>query len=61
VPIDAEERAEMGRRVVTLLNTKKDDLSEDDYAAMRKGAGYVKRHPARGRRTTSPTRPGATH
>jgi DNA topoisomerase VI subunit B len=35
---------EMGRRIVTLLNTKKGDLSEDDYAAMRKVVGYVKRH-----------------
>jgi hypothetical protein len=37
---------EMGRRIVTLLNTKKGDLSEDDYAAMRKVVGYVKRHRA---------------
>jgi DNA topoisomerase VI subunit B len=37
---------EMGRRIVSLLNTKKSDLSEDDYAAMRKVVGYVKRHSA---------------
>jgi DNA topoisomerase VI subunit B len=37
---------EMGRRIVTLLNTNKGDLSEDDYAAMRKVVGYVKRHRA---------------
>ncbi|HZA04906.1 MAG TPA: DUF3140 domain-containing protein [Propionibacteriaceae bacterium] len=35
---------EMGRRIATLLNTKKSDLTEDDYAAMRKVVGYVKRH-----------------
>jgi hypothetical protein len=33
-----------GRRIVTLLQTKKDDLSEDDIAHMRKVVGYVKRH-----------------
>jgi len=37
---------EMGRRIITLLNTNKGDLSEDDYAAMRKVVGYVKRHSA---------------
>jgi hypothetical protein len=37
---------EMGRRIVTLLNTDKADLTEDDYAAMRKVVGYVKRHSA---------------
>ena len=43
---------EMGRRIVTLLDTKKADLTEDDYAAMRKVVGYVKRQlrPAAGRR-----------
>ena len=35
---------EMGRRIVTLLGKKKPDLTEDDYAAMRKVVGYVKRH-----------------
>ena len=35
---------EMGRRIVTLLNTNKRDLTDDDYAAMRKVVGYVKRH-----------------
>jgi hypothetical protein len=33
-----------GRRIIELLRTKKDDLSEDDYAHMRKVAGYAKRH-----------------
>jgi hypothetical protein len=33
-----------GRRIVELLRTKKDDLSEDDYAHMRKVVGYAKRH-----------------
>ena len=37
---------EMGRRIITLLNTNKGDLSEDDYAAMRKVVGYVRRHSA---------------
>jgi DNA topoisomerase VI subunit B len=37
---------EMGRRIVTLLGKKKRDLTEDDYAAMRKVVGYVKRHSA---------------
>ncbi len=35
---------EMGRRIVTLLRTKKADLGEDDVAAMRKVVGYVHRH-----------------
>ncbi|MEU7526312.1 DUF3140 domain-containing protein [Saccharothrix sp. NPDC042600] len=33
-----------GRRIVRLLRTKNDDLSEDDYAHMRKVVGYVHRH-----------------
>jgi hypothetical protein len=33
-----------GRRIIELLRTKKDDLSEDDYAHMRKVVGYAKRH-----------------
>lgn len=35
---------EMGRRIVTLLRTKKADLDEDDVTAMRKVSGYVARH-----------------
>jgi hypothetical protein len=35
---------ESGRRILALLGTKKADLSEDDYAHMRKVVGYVKRH-----------------
>ncbi|WP_210507139.1 DUF3140 domain-containing protein [Naasia sp. SYSU D00057] len=35
---------ESGRRIVQLLNTKKDDLGDDDYAHMRKVVGYVHRH-----------------
>ena len=34
----------MGRRIVTLLGTKKADLTDDDLAAMRKVVGYVHRH-----------------
>jgi hypothetical protein len=33
-----------GRRIIELLRTKKDDLSEDQYAHMRKVVGYAKRH-----------------
>ncbi|QKW36970.1 DUF3140 domain-containing protein [Actinomadura sp. NAK00032] len=33
-----------GRRIVELLRTNKADLSEDDYAHMRKVNGYVHRH-----------------
>ena len=35
---------ESGRRIVRLLRTKKDDLSDDDLAHMRKVHGYVQRH-----------------
>ncbi|MEU1705327.1 DUF3140 domain-containing protein [Streptomyces sp. NPDC005706] len=35
---------ESGRRIVTLLRTKKADLDEDDIAHMRKVVGYVRRH-----------------
>jgi hypothetical protein len=35
---------ESGRRIVDLLRTKKDDLSDDDVAHMRKVVAYVKRH-----------------
>jgi hypothetical protein len=33
-----------GRRIVELRRTGKDDLSDDDYAHMRKVVGYVHRH-----------------
>ena len=35
---------ESGRRIVELLRKKKDDLTEDDLAHMRKVHGYVQRH-----------------
>jgi hypothetical protein len=35
---------ESGRRIVELLRTKKDDLTDDDLAHMRKVSGYVARH-----------------
>ena len=35
-----------GRRIVGLLRKKKADLTDDDYAHMRKVAGYVARHRA---------------
>lgn len=37
---------ESGRRIVELLRTKKDDLTDDDLAHMRKVHGYVQRHRA---------------
>jgi uncharacterized protein DUF3140 len=33
-----------GRRIVQLLNTKRAELTNDDYAHMRKVVGYAKRH-----------------
>ncbi len=33
-----------GRRIVTILKTKKGDLTDDDFAHMRKVVGYAKRH-----------------
>lgn len=33
-----------GRRIVTLLRTKREALSDNDYAHMRKVVGYVHRH-----------------
>ncbi|NJR77416.1 DUF3140 domain-containing protein [Sphingomonas corticis] len=33
-----------GRRIVELKRTKKADLTDDDYAHMRKVVGYVHRH-----------------
>ncbi len=35
---------ESGRRIVELLRAKKSDLTDDDYAHMRKVHGYVQRH-----------------
>jgi hypothetical protein len=35
-----------GRRIVEILKTKKADLTDDDYAHMRKVVGYNKRHSA---------------
>lgn len=35
-----------GRHIVRILEKKKDDLTDDDYAHMRKVVGYVKRHAA---------------
>jgi hypothetical protein len=33
-----------GRRIVDILDTKKADLSDDDYAHMHKVTGYINRH-----------------
>ena len=35
-----------GRRIVTILRKASTDLTEDDYAHMRKVVGYVRRHRA---------------
>lgn len=37
---------ESGRHIVTILHTKKGDLSDDDWDHMVKVVGYVKRHSA---------------
>lgn len=34
----------MGRHILAIKNKKKADLTDDDYAAMRKVVGYVHRH-----------------
>jgi len=39
---------ESGRRIVEIKRTRKDDLTDDDLAHMKKVAGYVKRHLAQG-------------
>ncbi|MBV9320232.1 MAG: DUF3140 domain-containing protein [Mycobacterium sp.] len=33
-----------GRRIIQMLKAKKSDLTDDDYAHMRKVIGYAKRH-----------------
>ena len=37
---------ESGRHIIKILKAKKSDLSDNDYAHMRKVVGYVKRHRA---------------
>ena len=37
-----------GRRIVEMKRKKKADLTDDDYAHMRKVVGYVRRHLAQG-------------
>lgn len=37
---------ESGRRIVAIKRTKKDDLTDDDYAEMKRVVGYVHRHMA---------------
>ena len=37
-----------GRRIVAIKRKKKSDLSDEDYAHMRKVVGYVRRHLAQG-------------
>jgi hypothetical protein len=33
-----------GRRIVAILGKRRDELTDDDYAHMRKVVGYVRRH-----------------
>lgn len=35
-----------GRRIVAIMKTKKADLTDADYAHMRKAVGYIRRHKA---------------
>ena len=35
-----------GRRIVAILGKQKSDLSDNDYALMRKVVGYIRRHRA---------------
>ena len=37
-----------GERIVEILRTRKADLTDDDYAHMKKVVGYVHRHKAQG-------------
>jgi hypothetical protein len=37
-----------GRRIVAIKRTRKADLSDDDYAHMKKVVGYIHRHMAQG-------------
>ena len=37
-----------GKRIVAILRAKRSELSDDDYAHMRKVVGYVHRHLAQG-------------
>lgn len=37
---------ESGRRIVAIKRTRKADLSDDDYAQMRRVVGYIHRHMA---------------
>lgn len=39
---------ESGRRIVAIKRTRKADLTDDDYAHMKKVVGYVHRHLAQG-------------
>ncbi|WP_299761627.1 DUF3140 domain-containing protein [uncultured Pontibacter sp.] len=45
---DADESVghESGRKIIKILHTKKADLTDADYAHMRKVVGYVHRHTA---------------
>lgn len=37
-----------GKRILTIKDTKKADLTDDDWAHMAKVVGYIKRHTAQG-------------
>ena len=42
-----------GRRILAIKAKRKSDLTEDDYAHMRKVVGYVRRHLAQGGKSRS--------
>jgi hypothetical protein len=43
-----------GRRIVEILRTRKDDLSDDDYEHMRTVVNYIARHGAQGPTKSDP-------
>ncbi|WP_232069400.1 DUF3140 domain-containing protein [Mycobacterium saskatchewanense] len=49
-----------GRRIVEILRAKRADLTDDDYAHVRKVGGYAGATCRNGHRATSSTTPGAT-
>lgn len=49
-----------GRRIVEILTAKRKDLTEADYAHMRKVVGYAKRHLAQRPQGNIDESPGAT-
>ncbi|HEY1840096.1 MAG TPA: DUF3140 domain-containing protein [Mycobacterium sp.] len=52
---------ESGRRIIAILGAQKNDLTDGDYAHMRKVVGYAKRHLAQRPPVTCKTPRGGTH